>query len=64
MARRLAVVDKDRVKGSAKQAKGKLKEVAGKTTGDKKLENEGWAEKMKGKVQNTLGGIRDAVRGK
>ena len=31
---------------------------------DKKLENEGWAEKMKGKVQNTLGGIRDAMRGK
>ena len=64
MARRLTVVDKDRVEGSAKQAKGKLKEVAGKTTGDKKLESEGWAEKMKGKVQNTLGGIRDAVKGK
>ena len=30
-------MDKDRIKGSAEQAKGKVKEVAGKVTGDKKL---------------------------
>ena len=29
-------MDKDRIKGSAQQAKGKVKEVAGKATGDKK----------------------------
>src|SRR5438309_9079536 len=34
-------MDKDRIKGSAQQAKGKMKEVAGKTTGDKKTEAEG-----------------------
>jgi len=29
------MVDKDRIKGSAEQAKGKVKEVAGKLTGDR-----------------------------
>ena len=32
------VMDEDRIKGSAEQAKGKVKEVAGKLTGDSKLE--------------------------
>ena len=58
------MVDKDRVRGSAEQAKGKVKEVAGKATGDAKLEGEGKAEKTAGKVQNAIGGIKDAVRGK
>ena len=34
-------MDKDRIKGSAQQAKGAVKEVAGKITGDTKLEAEG-----------------------
>ena len=34
-------MDKDRIKGSAEQAKGKVKEVAGKVAGDAKLESEG-----------------------
>jgi uncharacterized protein YjbJ (UPF0337 family) len=57
-------MDKDRVEGSAHQAKGKVKEVAGKVLGDAKLEGEGKAEKTAGKVQNAVGGIKDAVRGK
>jgi uncharacterized protein YjbJ (UPF0337 family) len=56
--------DKARIKGSADQAKGKVKEIAGKMTGDAKLESEGKADKVKGKVQNTVGGIKDALRGK
>ena len=58
------MVDKDRIKGSAKQAKGKVKEVAGKATGDAKLEGDGKSDKVKGKVQNALGGIKDTLRGK
>ena len=58
------MIDKDRIKGSAEQAKGKVKEWAGKVTGDKKTEAEGKADQMKGKVQNAFGGIKDAVRGK
>ncbi len=58
------MIDKDRIKGSAEQAKGKVKEWAGKVTGDKKTEAEGKADQVKGKVQNAFGGIKDAVRGK
>jgi uncharacterized protein YjbJ (UPF0337 family) len=57
-------MDKDRIKGSAEQAKGKVKEFAGKVTGDSKLETEGQADQVKGKVQNAVGGIKDALRGK
>jgi uncharacterized protein YjbJ (UPF0337 family) len=57
-------MDKDRIKGSAQQAKGKSKEVAGKALGDSKLEAEGKADKTAGKVQNAIGGLKDAVRGK
>ena len=37
------MVDKDRIQGSAEQAKDKVKEVVGKVTGDSKLEGEGKA---------------------
>ena len=57
-------MDKDRVEGAGHQAKGKVKELAGKVTGDSKLEAEGKGEKVAGKVQNTIGGVKDAVRGK
>ena len=49
-------MDKDRIKGSAEQAKGKLKEVAGKALGDSKLEAEGKGDQVKGKVKNAIGG--------
>ena len=57
-------MDEDRVKGSMKQAKGSVKEVAVKVTGDSKLQAECKADKTAGKVQNAAGGIKDAVTGK
>ena len=57
-------MDKDRIKGSAKQTKGAVKEVIGKVTGDAKLEAEGKSDKVAGKVQNAVGGLKDALRGK
>ncbi|HET7252985.1 MAG TPA: CsbD family protein [Xanthobacteraceae bacterium] len=57
-------MDKDRLEGSAKQAKGVIKEVAGKVTGDAKLEAEGKSDKAAGKVQNAVGGLKDTLRGK
>lgn len=57
-------MDKDRIEGAAEQAKGKVKEVAGKIIGDSKLESEGKADQVAGKVQNTIGGIKDTLRGK
>lgn len=50
-------MDKDRIKGSAQQAKGVVKEVIRKVTGDAKLEAEGKSEKITGKIQNAVGGI-------
>jgi uncharacterized protein YjbJ (UPF0337 family) len=55
-------MDKDRVAGSAKQAKGSVKEAIGKITGDSKTEVDGAAEKTAGQVQNAVGGIKDTVR--
>ena len=52
------VMDMDRIEGSAKQ----VKEAVGKVTGDAKLETEGKADKAEGKVQNAVGGLKDAVR--
>jgi uncharacterized protein YjbJ (UPF0337 family) len=57
-------MDKDRIKGSAEQAKGAVKEAAGKILGDKKLETDGKTDKAAGQVQNAIGGLKDAVRGK
>jgi len=56
------VMDKDRVEGAAKQAKGAVKDAAGKITGDQKLQAEGKTEKVAGKVQNAVGGAKDKVR--
>jgi uncharacterized protein YjbJ (UPF0337 family) len=57
-------MDKDRIEGTAHQAKGAIKEAAGKITGDSKTEAEGAAEKAAGKVQNAVGGLKDTLRGK
>jgi uncharacterized protein YjbJ (UPF0337 family) len=57
-------MDKDRVEGSAKQAKGTIKEATGKLTGDAKLQADGKADKTEGKIQNAIGGVKDALRGK
>ena len=57
-------MDKDRAKGSATNLGGKVKEGAGKVTGDEKLKSEGKLDQAKGKVQNAVGGIKDALKGK
>lgn len=55
-------MDKDRMAGTAKQAKGSLKHLAGKMLGDTKLQAEGTADKAAGKVQNSVGGLKDKLR--
>jgi uncharacterized protein YjbJ (UPF0337 family) len=58
------IMDKDRVVGSTKEIKGTVKQAVGKAVGDAKLESEGKADKMEGKVQNAVGGIKDILKGK
>ena len=55
-------MDKDRIVGSAKELKGKVEQTVGKAVGDAKLEAEGKSNKVEGKAQNAVGGLKDAVR--
>lgn len=55
-------MDKERIKGMADQAKGSMKESAGKVMGDEKLKTEGKLDRAEGKVRNAVGGIKDEVR--
>lgn len=55
-------MDKDRIAGAAKQAKGAVKDAAGKLVGDPKLQAEGKADKAEGKAQSAVGGVKDAAR--
>ena len=56
--------DRDRVAGSAQQAKGSIKEGVGSVLGDAKLQAEGKLDKAEGKAQNTVGGIKDTLKGR
>jgi uncharacterized protein YjbJ (UPF0337 family) len=58
------LMDKNRIIGSAKKIKGEVKEAVGKAVGDAKLESEGKADKLEGKVQNVIGGLKDTLKGK
>jgi uncharacterized protein YjbJ (UPF0337 family) len=55
-------MDKNRIAGDAKEAKGTLKDTIGKVTGDDELRAEGKADKAIGKVQSTIGSMMVAVR--
>jgi uncharacterized protein YjbJ (UPF0337 family) len=55
-------MDKDRMIGSAKVVKGKVKVAAGKAIGDAKLVSKGETDKVEGKVQNAVGSIKDTIR--
>jgi len=56
------MVDHDRVEGAGHQVKGAIKEGVGNLTGDTKAQAEGAAEKAAGKVQSTVGGVKDSAR--
>jgi uncharacterized protein YjbJ (UPF0337 family) len=55
-------MDRDRVEGATKNVGGKIKEAAGKVTGDEKLKREGQVDQVTGKVQNVVGGAKDKLR--
>ena len=55
-------MNKDRIEGAAKEAKGSVKETIGKAVGDAKLRSDGQAEKVEGKIQNAIGGLKDTLR--
>ena len=55
-------MDDDRIKGSAQNIKGKVKEGLGRATGDAKLEGEGKGDQAAGRIRNAVGGIKDTLR--
>lgn len=57
-------MDKEHLKGAAKDAEGKIKEAAGKATGDRRTEESGKADQAEGKIRKAAGDVKDAVKGR
>lgn len=57
-------MNRDRIEGAAKQLTGTVKEAAGKILGDAKLQSEGKADRVVGKIQNAVGGAVDTLKKK
>jgi uncharacterized protein YjbJ (UPF0337 family) len=54
-------INKDQVKGRVEEAKGAVKEVAGKLVGNETLEAKGNIQKNIGKVQSKLGDLKQDI---
>ena len=54
-------INKDQVQGRVEEAKGTIKEVAGKLVDDKTLEIKGNIQKNLGKTQTKLGDLEEEV---
>jgi uncharacterized protein YjbJ (UPF0337 family) len=53
---------KDKAKNTTQIAKGKVKEAAGKTTGDHNLQADGKADQMKGNIKQAGEKAKDAFK--
>ncbi len=49
--------------GTMDKVTGKVKEVAGKVTGDKRTESEGKADQVKGDVKNATDNVTESAKG-
>jgi uncharacterized protein YjbJ (UPF0337 family) len=54
-------MDKEHVKGAAETGGGKIEEAAGHMIGNKKLENKGKVDQVKGAVHSAVGDVKDAA---
>jgi uncharacterized protein YjbJ (UPF0337 family) len=57
-------MNKDQIAGSAKIAKGTVKELSGKASGDAKLKSAGKVDRFWGRIQKAIGGLRSTLVGK
>lgn len=53
-------MNKDQVKGSAKQAAGKVQQKTGEAIGSEKQQAKGIAKQVEGKVQKGVGDLKDS----
>ena len=56
-------MNKDQVKGEAKDIAGKVQEEAGKVTGSAEQQAKGLGKQVEGKVQKGVGDLKEAVKG-
>ncbi len=55
-------MNKDQVEGRFEEAKGKVKEIAGKIVGNEDLEQEGKIQNTEGKVQAGYGDLKEDIK--
>ena len=55
-------MNKDQVKGAAKDIAGKLQEEVGKLTGSTDQQVKGLQNQAKGKIQQNIGNLKEAVK--
>lgn len=55
-------MDKDTIKGKMKDVGGRIERQAGEWTDNEKMQGEGAAKQVEGKVQNAFGKVKDAGR--
>ena len=55
-------MNKDQVKGKAKDIGGKIQEAVGKVVGSNKQQAEGLAKQAKGKIQEKVGDLKEVVK--
>lgn len=54
-------MNKDQIQGRVEEAKGTVKQAAGRVTGRPDLEDQGTIDKAAGKIQKTYGDVKDQV---
>ena len=55
-------MERDEVKGTAKDVKGRLKRQAGEWAGDEEMQVSGATEQAKGKIQKAVGRVKKAAK--
>ena len=55
-------MDKNRIAGTGKEMKGSVKVAVGELVGDAKLQADGKADQVEGKIQNMVGLIKDTLK--
>jgi uncharacterized protein YjbJ (UPF0337 family) len=60
--KRRVIMNKDQVKGTAKDIAGKVQEGVGKVTGDREQEAKGLGKQVEGKTQKKFGDAKETVK--
>lgn len=55
-------MNKDQIKGTAKDISGKIQEEAGKITGSKEDQAKGLAKQVEGKIQKGVGDAKETIK--